>query len=169
LAGVRDVFRAIVERGGQIALATDCKGPELKHYLSLLDVGEFISVTACGDDVEHGKPDLRLVGMVLRKIGVPASNALMIGDTGGPRSRSGSCGRADGRFCPEALIEAGCFAVADELRDLLPSLERGEPNNMSKKRTAAPTPTIQRRGCEHVGHHSESGSTPTGRCKKMSG
>lgn len=62
----------------------------------MLDVGEFISVTACGDDVEHGKPDLRLVGMVLRKIWVPASNALMIGDT---------------PYDAEAALEAGAAAA----------------------------------------------------------
>ena len=33
--GVREVFETLTQRGGKIALATDCKGPELKHYLSL--------------------------------------------------------------------------------------------------------------------------------------
>ena len=32
--GVREVFETLTQRGGKIALATDCKGPELKHYLS---------------------------------------------------------------------------------------------------------------------------------------
>jgi hypothetical protein len=32
-----------------------------------------------------------------------------------------------GGFSSEALLEAGCFAVADDLRALLPSLQRGEP------------------------------------------
>ena len=31
--GVREVFEALRAGGGRIALATDCKGPELKHYL----------------------------------------------------------------------------------------------------------------------------------------
>ena len=34
---------ALREGGGRIALATDCKGPELSHYRSLVNV-----------DVEHG-------------------------------------------------------------------------------------------------------------------
>jgi phosphoglycolate phosphatase-like HAD superfamily hydrolase len=29
---VRAVFETLTRRGGRIALATDCKGPELKHY-----------------------------------------------------------------------------------------------------------------------------------------
>ena len=41
--GVRDVFRALTERGGRIALATDCKGLAFKRYLALLDVNELIT------------------------------------------------------------------------------------------------------------------------------
>jgi phosphoglycolate phosphatase-like HAD superfamily hydrolase len=63
--GVRDVFDVLTKCGGKIALATDCKGPELKHYRSLLNVDGLIESIACGDDVEHGKPDPRLVGLAL--------------------------------------------------------------------------------------------------------
>src|SRR6185312_12104542 len=55
--GVRDVFEALIKRGGRIALATDCKDPELKCYRSLMNVEDLIDTTVCGDDVEHGKPD----------------------------------------------------------------------------------------------------------------
>jgi phosphoglycolate phosphatase-like HAD superfamily hydrolase len=75
------MFEALTERGGRIALATECKGPELKHYLSLLNIDEFIAATACGDDVEHGKPDPRIVGMALRKLDLSGFQAVMIGDT----------------------------------------------------------------------------------------
>jgi beta-phosphoglucomutase-like phosphatase (HAD superfamily) len=56
-ACVRGVFEAFTRRGAKIALATDCKGPELKHYRSLLNVDDLIESIACGDDIEHGKPD----------------------------------------------------------------------------------------------------------------
>jgi HAD superfamily hydrolase (TIGR01549 family) len=79
--GVREVFETLTARGGKIALATECKGPELKHYLSLLDIDEFIAATACGDDVEHGKPDPRIVGMALRKLGLSGFETVIIGDT----------------------------------------------------------------------------------------
>ena len=99
--GVREVFETLTQRGGKIALATDCKGPELKHYLSLLDIDAFIKATACGDDVEHGKPDPRIVGLALRKLGLPGSEAVMVGDTpydaeAAVRSRHRGGGRADG-------------------------------------------------------------------------
>jgi len=36
----------------------------------LLNADEFISATACGDDVNHGKPHPLLVGMALSKLGL---------------------------------------------------------------------------------------------------
>jgi HAD superfamily hydrolase (TIGR01549 family) len=126
--GVREVFEALTEGGGRLALATDCKGPELKHYLSLLDIDEFIGATACGDDVEHGKPDLRIVGVALRKLGLTAPEAVMIGDTPYDAEAASGAGAAaagvlSGGFTVEALRGAGCFAVADEISRLLAALE----------------------------------------------
>jgi phosphoglycolate phosphatase-like HAD superfamily hydrolase len=128
----------LVERGGKIALATDCSGPELKRYLSLLQVDEFVSATACGDDVEHGKPDPRLVGLAVRKLGLPASQTVTIGDTPYDAEAALGAGAAaagvlTGGFAPEALMESGCFAVAEELRALLLAL--GGPGETSRKHT----------------------------------
>jgi HAD superfamily hydrolase (TIGR01549 family) len=130
--GVREVFEALTAAGGRIALATDCKGPELKHYLSLLKVTDLIAAVACGDDVEHGKPDPRLVGVALRKLRVPAGKAIMIGDTPYDAEAARAAGTAaagllTGGFAKEALAEAGCFVVASELRELLPCLENASP------------------------------------------
>ena len=128
--GVREVFEGLTKRGGRIALATDCKGPELKHYRSLMDVDDLIDSVACGDDVEHGKPDPRLVGLALRKLGVPAGEALMIGDTPYDAEAAldasvSAVGVLTGGFSREALAEAGCFVVARDLQDLLACLENG--------------------------------------------
>jgi HAD superfamily hydrolase (TIGR01509 family) len=129
-SGVRDVFEALRNRGGRIALATDCKGAELKHYLSLLNVDDLIDSVACGDDVEHGKPSPRLVGLAVRKLGIPAGQAVMIGDTPYDAEAASAAGVAaagllTGGFAKEALVEAGCFVVASELRDLLTCFESG--------------------------------------------
>jgi HAD superfamily hydrolase (TIGR01549 family) len=127
-SGVRHVFEAIAKAGGRIALATDCKGPELKHYRSLLDVDDLTSCVACGDDVEHGKPDPRLVQLAVRRLGVSVEQAIMIGDTPYDAEAARSAGVAaagllTGGFAKEALLEAGCSIVAGDLPELLTSLE----------------------------------------------
>jgi HAD superfamily hydrolase (TIGR01549 family) len=122
--GVRNVFEVLTKRGGKIALATDCTGPELKHYRSLLNVDDLIDSISCGDDIEHGKPDPRLVGLALRKLGVAGGQAVMIGDTpydaeAAFGAGTSAAGLLTGGFVREALAEAGCFVVAKELQDLL--------------------------------------------------
>lgn len=130
--GVRDVFRALTEHGGKIALATDCKGLAFKRYISLLNADDYITATACGDDVEHGKPDPRLVGIALRKLALPGAQSVMVGDTpydaeAGLDAGAKAAGVLTGGFSAETLSQAGCFVVADDLRSLLPYLLRDEP------------------------------------------
>jgi HAD superfamily hydrolase (TIGR01549 family) len=130
--GVRDVFASLTAQSGRIALATDCKGPALKHYLSILKVDDLVAAMACGDDVEHGKPDPRLVGIALRKLGLPASETVMIGDTpydaeAGLEAGTSAGGVLTGGFTRPALIDAGCFVVADDLSTLLRELQSRRP------------------------------------------
>ena len=122
--GVRDVFDALTRDGGRIALATGCKGDPLRHYRSLLAADDLIDSVACGDDVEHGKPDPRLVGLALRKLEVPAGQAIMIGDTPYDAEAARGAGTAaagllTGGFPREALTEAGCFAVAADRKSVV--------------------------------------------------
>ena len=129
--GVRDVFKVLSWQGGRVALATDCKGFAFKRYMSLLNADDFIAATACGDDVEHGKPDPRLVGMALRKLAIPGSQAVMVGDTpydaeAGIEAGTKVAGVLTGGFTEKVLDQAGCFAVGSDLRALLPSLLFGE-------------------------------------------
>jgi phosphoglycolate phosphatase-like HAD superfamily hydrolase len=92
---------------------------------------EFIGATACGDDVEHGKPDPRIVGVALRKLGITGREAVMIGDTPYDAEAASGAGTAaagvlSGGFTQEALRGAG-FAVAGEISRLLTALEDTKP------------------------------------------
>ena len=145
LEGAREVLRILAEKGGRIALATDCKGLSYARYMSLLDASDYIAATACGDDLEHGKPDPRLVGIALRKLRLAGSRTVMVGDTpydaeAGLDAGTKAAGVLTGGFPEKVLGEAGCFAVAPDLRALLPSLLSGagteEPNQSDWLRSA---------------------------------
>ena len=127
LEGARDALRILAERGGRIALATDCKGLSFTRHMLLLDAGDYIAATACGDDLEHGRPDPRLVGIALRKLGLAGAQTVMVGDTpydaeAGIEAGTKAAGVLTGGFSENVLAEAGCFAVARDLRSLLPNL-----------------------------------------------
>jgi HAD superfamily hydrolase (TIGR01549 family) len=132
--GVRDMLQSLKKGGRKIALATDCKGPELRRYLSVLNVSDLIDAIACGDDVEHGKPDPRLVGIALRKLGVPGSHVVMIGDTpydaeAAQEAGTSAAGVLSGGFSKETLLEAGCLAVARQVHDLIAALQSDAPRS----------------------------------------
>jgi phosphoglycolate phosphatase-like HAD superfamily hydrolase len=98
--------------------------------MSLVDASDHIAVIACGDDLEHGKPDPRLVGIALRKLGLAGSQTVMIGDTpydaeAALEAGTKAAGVLTGGFPESVLGEAGCFAVAPDLRALLPHLLSG--------------------------------------------
>jgi phosphoglycolate phosphatase-like HAD superfamily hydrolase len=130
LEGAREVIRILAEQGGRIALATDCKGPSFTRHMLLLDSRDYITATACGDDLDCGKPDPRLVGIALRKLGLAGSQTVMIGDTpydaeAGIEAGTKVAGVLTGGFSESVLDEAGCFAVARDLCGLLPNLLTG--------------------------------------------
>ena len=109
---MRDVFEALREGGAKIAPATDCKGPELSHYRSLLNVDDLIDAMACGDDVDHGMPDPRLIGLALRKLGISAGQAVMIGDTPYDAEAASGAGTAAAGLPTAGLPNNRCWRLA---------------------------------------------------------
>lgn len=130
----KDLFEALKAHGGKIALATDCKGPELHHYMALLQIDHLVDALACGDDVEHGKPDPRLVGVALRKLGVSATDVVLVGDSpydaeAALEANIAATGVLTGGFSRESLSQAGCLAVARQISDLGPCLLSDAPRS----------------------------------------
>jgi phosphoglycolate phosphatase-like HAD superfamily hydrolase len=131
IEGVRDVFQSLTEHGGRVALATDCKGRAFKRYMAIINADDFIAATACGDDMEHGKPDPRHVGMALHKLASPASRSVMVGDTpydaeAGFEAGTKAAGVLTGGFSFDALVGAGCYALANDVGGLLENLLTGD-------------------------------------------
>jgi phosphoglycolate phosphatase-like HAD superfamily hydrolase len=81
----------------------------------------------------------------LRKLGIAASQAVMVGDTpydaeAGLEAGAKAAGVLTGGFSEAVLEEAGCFAVARDLRallaNLLSGLGNGGPNQSDWLRSA---------------------------------
>jgi phosphoglycolate phosphatase-like HAD superfamily hydrolase len=126
--------RALFERlkGGRklIALATTSSTDELDHYLRLTNVGDLIDAVACGDDVQHEKPDSALIKVALLRAGkVAPSDAIMIGDTpydaiaAKRAGLAGTIGVLSGGFSRRDLEASGCLAVYQDPADLLAHYE----------------------------------------------
>ena len=77
--------RALVERmradGLTIVVATSATGDELDALLRQAGIDDLVGDSATSSDADRSKPDPDIVGVALRKSGVDAGRALMLGDT----------------------------------------------------------------------------------------
>ena len=123
--GARELLEAVRKRGVRVVVATSAKKSELDGLLARGDLGPLVDVAATGDDAEDSKPDPDIIGAALKKAGVTAADAVMIGDTkydveaarrAGVPCVALLCGGND----PATLGEADAvYADPAELRDAL--------------------------------------------------
>jgi HAD superfamily hydrolase (TIGR01549 family) len=78
--GARELLRAVAAQASQVVLATSASPDELERLLRVLDSDESVSVVTAADDVDEAKPEPDIMKAALRKAGVVASQAVMVGD-----------------------------------------------------------------------------------------
>jgi membrane protein len=111
--------------GQQVVLASSAPGPELEHYLDLLEARALVAATTSSDDVERTKPAPDIFATALAKLlGIDAKEALVVGDTPYDIEAAGKCGIAavalrSGKFSDEMLRAAGAVAIYDDAAALL--------------------------------------------------
>ncbi len=79
--GARALLEAVRAQGVRVVVATSAKKSELDGLLARGDLGPLVDVAATGDDATDSKPDPDIVGAALKKGGITASDAVMVGDT----------------------------------------------------------------------------------------
>jgi len=81
LPGAADLLRACKRRGLTVVLASSADEAEFKTLRAALDAEDAIDEATFAGDVESSKPAPDLVEVALDKAGVPAGQAVFIGDT----------------------------------------------------------------------------------------
>lgn len=130
LPALRDagrLLRRLDQEGWRVVLATSAGGGELSALRRAIDADDAIAATASADDVEQGKPAPEPVEHALELAGVPAGNAVLVGDTVWDMRAGSRAGvRCVGVLCggiPRAdLEEAGAQAIYDDPAHLLANL-----------------------------------------------
>jgi HAD superfamily hydrolase (TIGR01509 family) len=79
--GARQLLEHMVREGLTLLLATSANEDELRGLLDRAGVADLVHGTTSSDDAESSKPDPDVIGAALRKGGVSADEAVMIGDT----------------------------------------------------------------------------------------
>ncbi|MFI6932197.1 HAD family hydrolase [Streptomyces sp. NPDC050287] len=113
--------------GWRVVLATSAGGAELSALRRAIDADDAISDTASADDVDEGKPSPEPVRHALDLVGVPAEQAVFVGDTvwdmrAGSRAGVRCVGVLCGGIPRTDLEKAGAAEIYDDPADLLASL-----------------------------------------------
>jgi HAD superfamily hydrolase (TIGR01509 family) len=127
-AGSQELLHELAERGLQVVLATSAPQEEFDMIIEVLDPGDAVSEVTTAEDVETAKPAPDVVQVALKKAGVSADEAVMVGDAAWD---SESCVRAgvrcigvlSGGYGASELRDAGAIEVYDDVAALLAGLD----------------------------------------------
>ena len=121
---VRQLLLRIREHGQRIALASSANANEQDPYLRLLDIDDLYEVRTTADDAERSKPHPDIFEAALEKLGVRASDALVVGDTPYDADAAGRAGIPMigvlcGGFTETELRGAGAREIYKDPEDLI--------------------------------------------------
>ena len=124
-----DLLARAHDLGQRVVLASSASGPELDHYIDLLDARDLVTATTSSDDVEKTKPAPDIFATALGKLpGLDPSDVIVVGDTPYDIEAAAKCGIAavavrSGKFADEQLRDAGAVAIYDDVAALLAGYE----------------------------------------------
>jgi phosphoglycolate phosphatase-like HAD superfamily hydrolase len=121
---VRALFQRIRDAGRRIALATSAHGDELEEYLRVTGVGDLIEAHTSSDDAEESKPEPDIFEAAIRRIGLEASQIVVVGDSrydaqAAIKAGATPVGVLSGGFAEKDLRENGCVEIYRDPEDLL--------------------------------------------------
>jgi len=121
---VRELFERLRGDGKKIALASSGKDQEVRQYEKLLGIEELVDGRTTSDDVMHSKPSADVFIAALKLLGLPAHEAVAIGDTpydveAAKKIELPIVGVLCGGFSETVLRDEGAVAIYRDPADLL--------------------------------------------------
>ena len=115
-SAVPELLRRVREAGLKVAAASSAKKEELAVYLEIAGIAGLVDVSTSSEDAEQSKPSPDIFQVALKKLGLPGSEAVAIGDTPYDAEAAGKAGivtigMLSGGFTEDELRKGGCEAV----------------------------------------------------------
>lgn len=128
LPKVREFLLRLKEAGIRLSLASSADKDQLDIYKKIANMGDLIEESSSADDADRSKPHPDIFEATLKKLGLPASKVLALGDTPYDAEAAGKAGISTigvttGGWSKEELLEAGCIEVYTDVADLLERFE----------------------------------------------
>jgi HAD superfamily hydrolase (TIGR01509 family) len=127
LPGARELLRRLTELDCPWAIATSGRMESAGPTIAMLEVPKEVPVVT-RDQVAHAKPNPDLFLEAARRLGVEATEAVVVGDSvwdllAARRARMLGVGLQSGGYGPDELERAGAYRVYEDPADLLRHLD----------------------------------------------
>ncbi|SDW56872.1 haloacid dehalogenase superfamily, subfamily IA, variant 3 with third motif having DD or ED/haloacid dehalogenase superfamily, subfamily IA, variant 1 with third motif having Dx(3-4)D or Dx(3-4)E [Amycolatopsis xylanica] len=127
-ARARELVSALAGRGARVVLATSAAPEEASRLREVLKLDDVVTAITTGEDVDTAKPDPELVEVALDRAGVPAGEAIFVGDAmwdviAAKKVGVPTIGLCCGGTGEAELREAGAVAVYQDPADLFRNLD----------------------------------------------
>ena len=121
---VKETLAALYGKGCMLSVASSRKSNSLHGFLESMGLSRYITYVLGADDVTHAKPHPEPVLKTLQELGIPASEALVVGDMPvdiqmGLGAGARTCGVTYGNSSRLALEAASANHVIDRFGELL--------------------------------------------------
>ncbi len=78
---VKQLLARMKKAGLRLGVASSAKDDELKSLLRICEADEFVEASTSSDDADNSKPDPDIVHAALKRLGLPAGQVILLGDT----------------------------------------------------------------------------------------
>ena len=124
LPEVREFLLRLKSAGIRLSLASSADKDELEIYKRIAHMEDLIEESSSADDAEKSKPHPDIFEAALKKLGLPASRVLALGDTPYDAEAAGKAGISTvgvttGGWSRPELLEAGCIEAYTDVAEIL--------------------------------------------------
>jgi HAD superfamily hydrolase (TIGR01509 family) len=125
---VRELLMRMKEAGIRISIASSADRDQLKAYEEIANIGDLIEESSTADDAKRSKPHPDIFEATLKKLALPPSKVLALGDTPYDAEAAGKAeiwtvGVTTGGWSEKEMLQAGCIEVYKDVADLLRNFE----------------------------------------------
>ncbi len=124
LPQVREFLLRLKEANIRPALASSANKEDLATYKRIAGIEDLVEEETSADDAKKSKPHPDIFSAALRRLKLPASKCMALGDTPYDAEAAGLAGMrtigvTTGGWSREELLEAGCVEAYESVADLL--------------------------------------------------
>lgn len=129
LPRVREFLQRVKQAGIRVALASSANQSELEVYKRIAHIEDLVDVQTSADDADRSKPHPDIFDAAQRRLALPASKCIALGDTPYDAEAAGKAGIRTigvmtGGWSRQELFAAGCVEVYESVADLLEHIEQ---------------------------------------------